>query len=361
MWQNGRAMLSERLRIAIIGCGRAAQRLHLPALDKIEDAEVVAVADVDRQAAERVAACFGIRGCYTTAEPILNNPEIDAVAVCVPARFHVATGCAVLEAGKHLLVEKPLGLDLASCDRLIESAARSPARTTVGFNLRCHRLIREAKRLIESDALGPIEAVLGKWTSAIRYREAVPPWRNRREEGGGALLEIAVHHFDLWRYLLGENIVEVFAASTAGELPDESVTVTARLAGGAIATGLFSEHTGDSNELEICGRKGRLRISLFRYDGLEFIATETAPGVAARIKKLAAKLGSLPLGVAVMREGGDFLTSYRRQWREFIDAIRNGTPVASTLSDGRAAVQAVLGAFESMERRAVVRLTDGVP
>lgn len=349
-------MSSERLRIALIGCGRAAQRLHLPALRAIGDVEVVAVADIDGQAAERVAACFGIPNHYTTAEPILNDPKIDAVAVCVPARFHALSGCTVLEAGKHLLVEKPLALDLAACDRLIERAACSPLRTAVGFNLRCHRLIRDARRLIESDALGPIEAIVSRWTSAIRYREAVPPWRSHREEGGGALFEIAVHHFDLWRYLMGQEIAEVFAVSTAGALPDESVAVTVRLAGGTIATGLFSERTGDSNEIEICGHNGRLCISLFRYDGFEFIPTGAPLGVGARVKRLAATLGSLPKGLAIMRQGGDFLISYRHQWRVFIDAIRNGTPVPSTLSDGRAAVQAALAAIESIERRAAVRL-----
>jgi len=125
-----------RYRVGMLGCGRAAVALHLPALQHVPGARVVALADSDANALDTAAGRFGVSSRHADIEGLL-AAGVDVVAVCVPAAQHVDAALAVIESGKHLLVEKPLATDRGGCERLLAAAARSPARVTVGFNLRC--------------------------------------------------------------------------------------------------------------------------------------------------------------------------------------------------------------------------------
>jgi len=336
------------LKLGFVGCGRATATLHLPALQQLPAAKVMALADVDPDQLKKVADQFQIEQRHTDYRALLDDRSLDVIAVCVPAQFHVEIAAAVLEAGKHLFVEKPLALRLEECDRLIAKARMTNKKIMVGFNLRHHRLIQETRKIIQRGDLGAIEAIRSTWTSAIRYHRTMPDWRNRRELGGGALFEIAVHHFDLWRCLLQSEMEEIFAFSKSTEWPDETVTITARLRNGVIISALFGERTSDNNEMEIYGQNGRLRLSLFRFDGLEFYSTSTIEGgIASRLNKFTKTLKELPTGIAILRQGGDYKVSYRQEWRHFINAIRHDLPVNCSLEDGRAAVQIALAAIES--------------
>lgn len=342
------------VRVGLIGCGRVTQERHLPALKSLSSAAVVAVADVDANRLERVADRFQIAQRTTDFRTLVEDPEIDAVAVCVPAQRHVEVALVALDAGKHLLIEKPLALDLDECDLLIEKAAKSTSKVTVGFNLRWHRLLREAREMIRRGDLGELELIRTTLTS---HHEKVPDWRKRREQGGGALNEMAVHHFDLWRFLLESEVDEVFATSRSGDWDDETVTVTARLANGALATSLVSQCTSSNNEIEIHGKRGRLRIDCYQFDGLEFSSTSSAPGdIRARAKKIAQTLTELPNAAMGLRQGGDYVATYRTEWRHFIDSIQQDTPVECTLEDGRRVTQIMLASLESASRAQPVKV-----
>jgi predicted dehydrogenase len=339
---------NEFLKLGFIGCGRATATLHLPALQQLPEAKVVALADVDPDQLKKVGDQFQLEQRYADYRSLLDDPSLDAIAICVPPQFHVEIALAVLEAGKHLFVEKPLALRLEECDRLIQKAKTANKKSLVGFNLRRHRLIQAAQKIIQAGGLGEIKAIRSTWTSAIRYHRTMPDWRNRRELGGGALFEIAVHHFDLWRWLLQSEVEEIFAFSQSTEWPDETVTITARMRNNVIVSALFSERTSDNNEMEIYGQNGRLRISLFRFDGLEFYSPSTIEGgIASRLNKFTKTIKALPTGIASLRQGGDYKISYRQEWQHFITAIRHDLPVHCSLEDGRAAVQIVLAAIKS--------------
>jgi myo-inositol 2-dehydrogenase / D-chiro-inositol 1-dehydrogenase len=338
----------ECLKLGFIGCGRATQMLHLPALQQLSSARVIALADVDPERLKSVADQFHVKQRYTNFRDLLDDPAIDAVAVCVPVEFHIEIALAALAAEKHLFIEKPLALNLDQCDQLIQKAETVNKKITVGFNLRHHRLVNELQSLLQQGTLGEIDAIRSNWTSAIRHRMQVPAWRNRRESGGGALFEIAVHHFDLWRLLLQSEVAEVYAAGHSDQWPDVSVSVTARMANNVLASGFFSEQTSDNNELEIYGSNGRLRVSFYRYDGLEYFSLDSQlGGVSARVKKLQTGLKELPKGLAIMRQGGDYKMSYRSEWQHFIDTIQSDYPVKTSLDDGKRALQIVLAAIES--------------
>jgi myo-inositol 2-dehydrogenase/D-chiro-inositol 1-dehydrogenase len=345
------------IKLGLIGCGRVAETRHLPVLRNLKGAEVVAVADVDQHRLEQVADKFHIQQRYANFLDLLNEPTIEAIAICVPTQLHVEVALATLEAGKHLFIEKPLALSLDEADRLIARAGQSPHKVMIGFNLRWHRLLRQAQALIQQGVLGPLELMRTAFTS---YQQHLPAWRKRRELGGGVFFEMAVHHFDLWRFLLRSEVEEVFAMSRSQQWEDETTTVTARLANGVFVTSFFSERTNASNEVEIHGQAGRVRVSCYHFDGLEYVSSSSSPGdVRARLQQLAHTLKELPRGIWKMRQGGDLIASYRAEWRDFIDAIQLDRPVGCTLEDGRRALEVAVAAIESATLGRPVKIAGG--
>jgi myo-inositol 2-dehydrogenase / D-chiro-inositol 1-dehydrogenase len=341
------------VRIGLIGCGRAAERGHMPALRRLPDVRVVALADTDQTRLDGLADEYGVESRYGDHRELLADPAVQAVGVCVPAGLHVDVALASLEAGKHALVEKPLALSLAECDRLIEGASGSAARTTIGFNMRWHRLVQRTRQAVDAGTLGRVRLLRTVYGSGSRLEPGLPAWRGRRDLGGGALIEQAVHHFDLWRFLLRSEVEEVFAAAQGA---DETATVTARMRNGVLVESAFCQFTGHSNEIDLYGENGRLRVCCYRVDGFELLPSGSAPGSArARLSGLARVVRKAPQGLRALRSGGTFQDSYRAQWRHFIDAVEDDLPFQVTLDDGRRALEVALAAGQSASSGAAVK------
>jgi myo-inositol 2-dehydrogenase / D-chiro-inositol 1-dehydrogenase len=352
--RDTRSAAASPLGVGVIGCGRVAESRHIPALQDLPGARVAALADVDPARLHQVADRYGIQRRYASAAELLADQGVDVVAVCVPAAFHAEVALAALDAGKHLFVEKPLALSLEECDRILERAARTPVKTTVGFNLRSHRLVRRAREIVGRGDLGPIEGLSSVSSGKARFDPAAPAWRSQQEMGGGVLFEQAIHHFDAWRLLLQTEVEEVVARSHGG---DETAVVSATLASGALVSAIFSEASSEHNEFAIYGQAGRLAFSCFRFDSLELSSAATPPGTtASRLRALRTTLTELPNGLLVARRGGDFDRSYQAEWAAFLHAIRTGGPPPCTLEDGRRAVQIALAALASAASGQPVRV-----
>jgi myo-inositol 2-dehydrogenase / D-chiro-inositol 1-dehydrogenase len=346
------------LRLGIVGCGRVTELRHLPALRGSPGVRVVALSDVDPARLASVAERFGVVRRYRDHAELIEAGGVDAVAVCVPPRHHAEVALAALAAGKHLFVEKPLALKVEECERLAARAALAPAlKAMVGFNLRWHRLVREARETIGRGALGEIKLVRTVFTSAVRARADFPDWRRRRESGGGALFELGVHHFDLLRFMLRDEVEEVYASSRDA---DETAAVAARMGGGAQVLAAFSEGTGENHEIEIYGGRGWLRVSIYRADGLEQLGASQYPGsMGTRLRRMGRTLRELPRMVRQARRGGDYVASYAEEWRHFVSAVAADSPVGATLDDGGRALEVALAAWESSATGRAVRLNGG--
>jgi myo-inositol 2-dehydrogenase / D-chiro-inositol 1-dehydrogenase len=336
------------LRVGIVGCGFATRDRHLPAIGRIDEVEVVALADLDAAVLAQVAGRFGVARRYEDAAALIADPIVEVVTVCVPAAQHVEVALAAVEAGKDVFVEKPLSLSLEEADRLIERAASSPVRAQVGFNLRWHRLVREARKLIASGGLGRIQAVRSVYSDPVVSRPGLPDWRRQRLSGGGSVLDKGVHHFDLWRFLLGEEIEQVAAWSSAGRGDDQTVSVTGRTTTSTLVSGLVCDSTTISNELTLYGDAATLQLDLYRSDGFELRSLEDLPGApGTRLRRIAASAGQLAGNVSELRRGGAFDASYDAEWRHFAKAIHEGKEPGCTLDDGRRALQIALAVLES--------------
>jgi myo-inositol 2-dehydrogenase/D-chiro-inositol 1-dehydrogenase len=335
--------------IGIIGCGRVATEWHLPALRALPGAGVAALADLDSQRLERAAERFGVERRHRDPADLIDDPAIEAVAICVPAPAHAELAVPALKAGKHVLVEKPLASSLADCDRMIEAAGASDAVATVGFNMRHHRLVRRAREIVRSGKLGPV-SLLQTTLSGASEPDA-PDWIRSRELGGGVLLEKGIHHYDLWHHLLGTEVEKVSALSRSESMDDQTAVVSARMSDGAIAVSTLTESSQAGNDLRMLGERGRLDLSLYEFDGMRVSPATGFPGDArARVRALRNTARELPGALRPRRRGGDFSATYASEWQAFVASIRTGAPVACGLEDGRRAVAVALAAISSSQR-----------
>ncbi len=354
-------MREEILRIGLIGCGEVCELKHLPALRELAGLRVTAVADVDEVRACRVASRHGIEHVFSDTKSLIQSGVADVIGVLVPPGEHLQVATMAIEAGRHVLIEKPLALTLDHANRLVALAQRHDVRILMGFHMRWHRLIRRAHRYIESGALGTVESIQATWNSP-RSDQGIPDWKRRRVEGGGSLVEIGVHVFDLWRWLLHTEVEEVFAIARHGERDDENAIVTAVLANGVLACARLSERTAHDTHLEICGSEGRLRVSGQRFDGFEtYGLQETEGGGRPRLRAMERLVRELPRGIARSRHQGDYGDSYKGSWRHLLEAVRTCQPVECSVEDGREALRVVLAAAASASSGQPVRISAAPP
>lgn len=336
------------IRLGIIGCGKVAWERHQPALRRLPDFEVRCVADPIPDRAAHIARLFGGVQIHADFRELTARADLDAVAVLTPTAAHAETGCAVLDAGKHLFIEKPLALSLEEARFLIDARNRSGCTAQVCFNLRWHRFIQRARRMIAAGTLGRIKVIHSVY-SHNRTGEDAPAWHRKLSLGGGVSFNEGVHHYDLWRCLTGREVAEILSINMPSDVyEDETAVVSARLDGGILASGVFSFLTGPNSQIEIFGEQGRLLISLYRFDGLQFYPSSAYPGaVADRLKRGAKSLYALPGLIEDARNGGAFQATFTACWKGFAEAIRTGAPPACALEDGCRALEIALAAESS--------------
>jgi myo-inositol 2-dehydrogenase / D-chiro-inositol 1-dehydrogenase len=327
------------LGVGVIGCGWVAENGHLPALARIPDADVVALADPDPARLNSLEGRFTSARRHPDHRNVVDDPAVDAVVVCVPTRLHVEVARAAAEAGKHVLLEKPPALTLGEWDRLAGAVQAAGITLMVGLNMRWHPPFRALRDLVRGGAVGRVRGVLTLLANDIYERPDPPSWRRERRQGGGALMEMGVHHLDLWRFLLDEEIEEIFAVA---EGDDDSLAVSARMGSGVPVSALFSQRTVLVNEVGIYGERGYVRAT--PHSPPRQLGLAHKPwAIGARAADLRA---AMPLAhvLRIRRLGGFYVASFVDQWRHFIDAVKNGSPVEVGIDSGRRLLQATLAA-----------------
>ena len=195
--------MSERLRIGIVGCGGIANGKHLPSLKAINRADIVAFCDLIPERAEKACAEYGAEGAktYTDYHRLLEDKSIDVVYVLTPNRMHAQVSIDALNAGKHVMCEKPMAKTAADARAMVEAAKKSGKKLTIGYQHRHKPEARYLKSVIERGDLGDIYY---SHAYAIR-RRGTPNWGvflNEYEQGGGPLIDIGTHSLDLTLYLM---------------------------------------------------------------------------------------------------------------------------------------------------------------
>lgn len=352
-------MRSRPVRLGMAGCGWVVSHLHLPMLTRLPEFDVVAVADPDPDRSAAASDRFGIPSRHAGYKALLEDPSLEAVAVCVPPELHAEVAVEVLASGKHLFLEKPLALSLEEGDRVLAAARAGGLTAMLGLNLRWHPLVRRAHESIQAGSLGPIRLIHTTFTSTIAAWGELPAWRGDRGRGGGVLFELATHHFDLWHHLSGAEVEEVFAWSRSIGGHDDVATVTAQLSDGTLAVGLFSQRTAGRNEIEIQGDQARLSFSCYGFDGPHVVSAALPAGSPGeRVRQAIRALGSLPGAVRAVRWGGVFRSSYAHEWQHFAKCVRQGREPVASLADGYRALRVTVAAVESAKSGRPVRLDE---
>ncbi len=189
------------IRIGIIGCGGIAGE-HVRGYMKCPDVEIVACADLVLERAQLFAAEYKIPRAYSDYRAMLAHEKLDAVSVCTPNYAHCEPTVAALEAGIHVLCEKPMAMNVAEAERMVEASRRTKRMLTVGHHFRFVPFIQFIKRRIDEGLLGDI--YFGR-SHALR-RRGVPGWGEfhiRNKSGGGPLIDIGVHALDCILWLMG--------------------------------------------------------------------------------------------------------------------------------------------------------------
>ncbi len=199
----GNTCNEKKLRVGIIGCGGIANNKHMPSLAKISQVEMVAFCDISREKAEDAARKFGTQDAvaYEDYTELLKDKSIDVVHVCTPNRSHSSITVDVLEAGKHVMCEKPMAKTTVEARSMLEASKRTGKKLTIGYQNRFRGDSRYLHEICENGDLGEIYFAKAH---AIR-RRAVPTWGvflNEFEQGGGPLIDIGTHALDLTLWML---------------------------------------------------------------------------------------------------------------------------------------------------------------
>lgn len=209
------------LRVGIVGTGAVAQLVHLPLCTERTDVEVAALADADTGKASALAERFEVDRVETT-EVLLRDDELDGVILCTPNHLHEAEAIAALEAGRHVLVERPLALTPEGCRRIADLAGERNRIAMVGMSHRFRPDVSALRGFVQGGELGTIYAGRVAWMNRyVPLRRTT--WRqNPSEAGGGALMDLGVQSIDLLLWILGDPAIRrVTAVASRNELEVE--------------------------------------------------------------------------------------------------------------------------------------------
>jgi predicted dehydrogenase len=359
--------MPERMRFAVIGINGQG-RAHLRALQETPEAELVAVCDVNEQAARARGEEYGVPW-HTDYESLLKRDDVEAVTLALPHYLHCPVAVAALEAGKHVVTEKPMAVSVGECDRMIAAAERAGRRLTVSHQGRAGPSVPYLRDLIQGEALGRLIRVV--WLSGgtrTQYYFDTETWRGTwAEEGGGTLINQKVHDLDRFSYLVGQPR-EVAAFTTnlfhrLDPLVDTLAGATFLWDGGAV--GIFQasitdgeadlsrqEYHGDRACLVNEGRAWRL--GSFNLPASEFVTRGIGGGPQHKPPP-----GDPRLDLEVETAWEDLTlptgpTGYPVVFGALVRAARGEGEVAVTPEEGRNAIELVNAiTLSSLRRRAV--------
>lgn len=335
---------------AVIGCGLISQ-FHIGAINEIDDAVLVGVYDQDQAAAEGIAEKYKVR-CYRSFQEAVSDPAVDVVCICTPSYLHASMAYRAVEAGKAVLVEKPLALKLEECDKLIDLAEQKGVQIGVVSQLRFSPAIGKVKKALEEGTLGRLTRadLYMKYYRSQEYYDR-GGWRGTLEkDGGGALMNQGIHGVDLLRYLAGP--VESIYALSATRVHDIEVedTLTAAVSFQNGAQGVIEASTGDwpgaPRRLELNGECG---VIILEEDRIVKWEVEGETGFS-QYEQNCPRMESF--------RNPEKIDTYGHicQIQNFISALRGETELLVNAQEGRKALEIVLGAYASAETGKVIRM-----
>jgi predicted dehydrogenase len=330
------------LRVGLVGAGAIAQIVHLPLLKALPDVRLEALCDIHEAKARSLADRLGVPNVFARHEELLASDTVDAVVICSPNHLHQPQVLAALEAGKHVLVERPLALDAEGAREAVAAAEAADRTLMVAYNNRFRPDARGVKSFVSSGELGEVFTIHGTWFNRkVRPKRAT--WRHSRATGGGAFMDLGLQVLDLCLWMLDYPAAErVTAHLTPGEQMEveDSAAVLIHLETGAalsvqVTWSLLAER--DRHHVRILGTAG------------------TASTHPLKVVK-EAEHGMLDVTpqIAALRENA-YTASYREELGHFV-ASALGTATSEPPREQVDVMRLVEAIYESAEKGTEVRV-----
>ena len=341
-----------KVRIGVIGTGAIAKYRHLPEYASRKDVEIVAVCDIDKVKADKVALRFDVGQVYTDYKEMLEKEKLDAVSVCLPNYLHAEVTIYALNRGLHVLVEKPMATSLKEADAMIDTAKKNNLVLMVGQNQRLAPLHVLAKKVIDSGMLGKVNTfrtVFGHqgpehWSPSAKW------FFDKEKAFAGSLADLGVHKVDLIQYLLAD-IDEVACFSAIMEkknctVDDNSVAIVHMKNGviGTVETSWTYKPKEENGTVFFC-EKGTLKMAV--EPDAPLVAYFNEPGKGRLVFEVPK--------IQTNEEGGQFSSGVIDS---FIDTINGKIQNPIPGSEGRKALRAILACIESNTSKSKVRVEE---
>jgi len=288
------------INIGIIGCGKIAQVRHIPEYAANPNARLAGYYDLNQERAAGLAKKFGGKA-YSSVEELLADKKIEAVSVCTANASHAAISIAALNAGKHVLCEKPMATTLADCEAMVKTASERKRTLMIGQNQRMAKAHVKARQLIASGLIGEIISFRTTFGHGGPETWSIDPGQNvwffdKNQAAMGAMADLGVHKTDLIHYLTGQTVVETTARlltldkrDARGALigVDDNAVCIYRLSGGALGsmTASWTFYGAEDNSTILYGTQGIMRI----YDDPDYaiqVSSRTGEKILYEIDKI---------------------------------------------------------------------------
>jgi myo-inositol 2-dehydrogenase / D-chiro-inositol 1-dehydrogenase len=334
--------MNPRLHVGIIGAGRIG-KVHAETLSfRLPNAVPAAITDIDEEAARRLAEACGISRVAASAEEILAASDINAVLICSSTATHADLVIRAAQAGKHIFCEKPIDLRLEKIDRALEAVDRAGVKLQVGFNRRFDASFVRVRRAVAAGEIGEPHLL------HIISRDPGPPPISYVKQSGGIFLDMTIHDFDMARFLIGDEVEEIYTTAAVrvdpaiGEAGDlDTAVIVMRFRNGVIGTIDNSRRAvyGYDQRVEILGSAGSI-LTNNCYPNEAVISTAEAVG------------RDLPLNFFMER----YRESFAAELGAFVQAVLEDQPTPVTGIDGRIPVVMAMAARQSYDEHRPVRL-----
>lgn len=333
----------KNIRVGVAGLGRIG-KIHLDNLcRKVAGVEVVAVMDVIDESAQ-IASEYGIPRVLNNFNDLIAMKEIDAVVICSPTDLHADHVIKAALAGKHIFCEKPLDLSLDQVIEVLRVVKECGVKLMLGFNRRFDPDFEKIREMVVADEVGDPHII------KITSRDPGPPPISYIKKSGGLFLDMAIHDFDMARYISGKEVKEVYAAATvkvdpeigeAGDFDTAVITLTLEDNTLAVIDNSRKAAYGYDQRLEVFGSKGMAKAEnnypnnhrLFTREGMS---------------------GDLPLHFFLER----YQVSYQKEMSQFVEALQSNGEMPVGARDGLMSIVIGLAATKSAKEKRPVKITE---
>lgn len=337
------------LKVGVLGCGTIARVRHLLEYDNNKEVEIAAVCDIVEERAEEMAKLYGAKA-FTDYRDVLENKEIDVISICLPNYLHASVTIAALNAGKHVLCEKPMATSKDEAEAMIAAGKLNEKKLMIAHNQRFVASHQKAKEIIESGKLGKIysfSTTFGHPGPEEWSIDGAESWFFNKDQAFiGAMGDLGVHKADLMRYLLGDfSEIGAFIETNAKQNTDvdDNAVCILRTESGIIGTltASWAYVTGGDNSTIIYGENGTLRLEA---DPVYSLIEEYRDGtiINHQLEK-----------IQTNEEGGQSNSSIIDY---FVTSILENTEPPIPGEEGMKSLEVILAAIESQETRQIVSL-----